>query len=148
MKRIIFICLLIFLLLSLIDEILFAEEHNVGNGWYEYYNSNGSLDFDTFYAKWDEVPGSYYIYMESYTYDHSVKSMLYKTVGGLEAMFDEKRRNDVRFTLEKGKSRLVLIFSPWNYANAKENDWIPLGQKRFNYNEAIERWNFMMGNMK
>jgi len=144
MKRIIFLCLLF----SLINEIIFAEEHNVGNGWYKYYNSNGSLDWDTFYSKWDEVPGSYYIYMESYTYDHSVNSMLFKTVGGLEAMFDEKRRNDVHFTLEKGRSRLVLIFSPWNYANAKENDWIPLGQKLYNYNEAIERWNFMMSNMK
>lgn len=132
----------------IITGLLFALEHNDGYGFYTYYNSDGSLDFDTFYAKWDDVPDSYYIYLNYFTHRPFEEQSLYKTVGGVEAIFDEIRKNDISFHYERINSSLVIIFSPWNYTNAKDDGWIPLGVKRYNYSESIKRWNFMLNNMQ
>jgi len=127
---------------------LFADEHIEEAGYYTYYNSNGSLDWDLFYDKWDEIPDSYFIYLNTRRLGRETTPTLWKTVGGLDGMLDPIRRNDVTFTYEKGYISLEIIFSPWNYGNSTDAGWITIGQKRHRYDEAIQQWNFMLNNMK
>jgi hypothetical protein len=112
-------------------------EHNEGYGFFKYYNDDGSLAWNTFYSKWREVPDSYFIYFD---YTDSLESeadeMLWKVV----------EKDDVRYSYEKGYSRLRITFSPWNYTDAKEIGWIPIGSKKYNFDDAISRWNFMLNN--
>ena len=61
-------------------------------------------------------------------------------------MVDSTRVNDIIFTMDRPKSKLEIIFSPFNFTS--DYSWIRLGQKRYSYNNAIERWNFMLRNMQ
>jgi hypothetical protein len=129
------------------NRISYEFEHNEGNGYFKYYDTEGKLAWKTFYARWHEVPDSYFIYL---SFDDNLlseaKPALWKIVGGFEGALDEVRKNDINFSYENGKKRLNIKFSPWNYTNAKDSNMIPLGSKKYNYKEAIERWNFMLNN--
>jgi hypothetical protein len=126
---------------------VFGFEESLGYGYYRYINRDGSLDWETFYAKWDEVPDSYFIYLVYATFpeEDSSRNNLIKVVGGIYGVLDPTMRNDIRFTVEQPRSKLEIVFSPFNYTN--DFSWIRVGQKRYNYREAIERWNFMLDNM-
>jgi len=142
----------------LICSILFAERVKSEYADYEYKNRDGTLDWKTFYDEWDTVPNSYYMYLNVYSSSkrHGVEpyKMLAKEIGDMlsNAFGDHTQDNDIHFILREWLSEtshhtytyynVEIIFSPWNYQDAKKRDWIPLGQKRNNYNDAIERWNF------
>ena len=141
MKKIILTVLILFV------QFIFAAEHNQGNGMYKYYNSNGSLDWDTFYARWDEVPDSYYIYLWSIRWNSDIGTpMLWKDVSSTLPMF----RNNIVFICEGRRSKLQIIFSPNNYSNAEiaALNYIRIGLKRNNYGVAIEQWNFMLNHVE
>jgi hypothetical protein len=142
--RIIVKIISIFLLILFI-QFIFADEHNNGPRRYRYYNSDGSLDWDTFYARWDEVPNSYYIYLKFIQYDHNnANPRLDKEVGSIMSS------NEITFTYSAGRYKLLIKFSPLNYSNADVAtlNYTRIGQKRNNYGEAIEQWNFMLNHME
>jgi len=155
MKKIIITFFAIFLGVS-----LFAEKVPSKYADFEYVNQNGSLDWETFYSEWDTVPNSYYMYFFIWTSneEHGIEphKMLSKNVGW--GMFSslvgpEYSKNDIYYTFQVWSRKdfyysIVLIFSPWNYQDVKNVGIIPLGQKRYNYNDAIERWNFTINQYK
>jgi hypothetical protein len=102
------------------------------------------LDWNTFYARWDEVPDSYYIYLKLVQYNYNVNLRLDKQVGSIMSS------NDITFTYSAGRYGLLIIFSPLNHSNADVATlhYIRIGQKRNNYGEAIRQWNFMLNNME
>ena len=143
------VSLLIILILSIVCGFIFGDEVSLGYGMYGYVNSDGTLDWDTFYAEWEEIPDSYFIYLEYFIYDKENPSNNYLTKainGGVFGILDSTRVNDIIFTRERPKSKLMITFSPFNFTN--DYSWIRLGQKRYSYKDAIERWNFMLRNMQ
>lgn len=151
MKKLFFIVIFVISFVIIFSEVIFAEEIDLGTGsYFIYVHANGAWDWDTFYAKWDDVPNSYFIYLNYFTHSDFPEESLVKIVGGLEALFDKTgaRNNDIKFVVERRYSSLEIIFSPWNYTNASNNGWIPIGQKRYNYRDAKERWNYMLQNMQ
>jgi len=129
-------------------------EHHEGYGYYKYYYSDGSLAWDLFYTRMKEVPESYYIYYFYERHDLKITPMLWRTIGNPLFSLDS---NDIEFQYTDGNSNLELIFSPNIYSNTilqnniktvnSNTRLLPLGQKKSNFKEAIERWNFMLGNM-
>jgi len=148
MKKALFI-LFIFSVFLIFEYNLFGDEINLGHGYYKYINKDGSLDWDTFYNQWDRVPSDYFIYIKYSLFrdvDPSRNGLWKTTGGGIYGLFDPTRKNDIIFARELPRSKLIITFSPFYYTN--DYPWIRLGQKRNNYNEAIERWNYMLGNMQ
>ena len=132
------------LLSILFVQYIFADEHNNVPGWYRYYNSDGSLDWDTFYARWDEAPDSYYIYLKLIQFNHNVNPRLDKEIGSIMSS------NEITFTYSAGRYGLLIKFSPLNYSNADVATlkYIRIGRKSSNYGEAIRQWNFMLNNVE
>jgi len=147
MKKSIIIFFALFLVLS-----LFADKVPSNYEDFEYVNKDGSLDWATFYAEWDTIPDSYYMYLTVYT-SHSLHGvephkMLAKSMGGIMSdIYAFTHDNDICYIYRVWARKdfyydIELIFSPWNFQNTKDIGWVPLGQKRYNYKDAIERWKF------
>jgi hypothetical protein len=149
-KSICFLILFVFSSFFIFNYNLFGDEVKLGRGYYKYVNNDGSLDWDTFYNQWDQVPSSYFIYINYSAFkdvDPSRNSLWKAVGGGIYGLLDPTRKNDIIFTLECPGSKLEIIFSPFYYIN-EDSTWIRVGEKRNNYNEAIERWNYMLRNMQ
>jgi hypothetical protein len=119
-----------------------THEHNRGNGFYRYYKPDGSLAWDTFYARWDDIPDSYYIYINFKTFSREVETLLARNPG----LFNEY----ICFSYQKGRNGVDIIFSPRSFSreDVLYYGWFSFGQKRRNYRNAIETWNYIISNME
>ena len=108
-----------------------------------YEFTDGSLDWAAFYEDWDKVPNDYYMYIK-YEQDNSEppESALLKFGPGADLILGNG--HDIEFSfIQKGLyAGLMVKFSPYNYTNARNEGWIPMGIKRNNYNSLIDRWNY------
>jgi hypothetical protein len=131
-----------FLFLSI--QSVFSERIQTSNSFFIYKNSDGSFDWDTFYAEWDKIPDSYYIYMLVVRRQYKLrdKPSLFKSLGNhWNSGYSEKL--DVNFGVDHDWVNIEIIFSPNNYGNAGGRI-VPFRQKRNNYNKAIENWNYII----
>ena len=90
MKKI--VALMIIPILAIFCGILFGDEVSLGYGMYSYVNSDGTLDWDTFYAEWDKIPDSYFIYLQYVIYNREDPSNNYLTKainGGVYGRFNK-----------------------------------------------------------
>jgi hypothetical protein len=148
MKKIIIYLVLLFFGISLI----FSERIKEADRMWSYSNKDGSLDFITFYKEWHDVPNSYFMYLyvreiNTALWPAQRTGKLWKQIGTTN--ISTERNNDITFIYEKrintrSAAAIELIFSPNNYSDAGEKGWIIIGQKGSAYDEAIERWGFIL----
>jgi hypothetical protein len=135
--------LLITGLLVLAATAAFAERHRSGGenqydvSFFEYYNNDSTLDWETFYAEWDTIPDSYYMYFRAEKLNGLPdKKMLWMVLWPDLGLIEFSLEYPDGYNLQLRFYRTKL-----NIFDVKSQGFSDLGTKGRNYNEAIKLWN-------
>ena len=133
--------ILLFILFLTISFILFSEKIEQSYGGYNYYNSNGSLDWDTFFKDWEKSKMVYkYVFLNyryAYNNPNSEPTNLY--------YYREKNNGDDCFSYYNSNTKIVIsvIFSNVNRSEYSKHTLFNI---KTEYNKFIQLWNHYMNN--